>query len=286
MQTIILQGREIAVRIEEELKFKSQAQEKKLGRRPHLVSVLVGEDGSSKVYIKSQSKLAQRLNIEFELKELPQDISQGGLEEEIKNLGLKNTVDGVIIQMPLPGHLDSRKALDALDPGKDAEGLHPENLGRLFFPEAVIVPPTAASVMILLEETKVDLYGKEVIIVGHSEIVGKPLSLLLLNKFATTTVCHIGTFRAGFLESHLRRAEILIVAVGKPHFVNGLSLKDGVIVIDVGINRMGDKIVGDVDSETVKNKASFVTPVPGGVGALTPVMLMKNLLNLIEYKNR
>lgn len=285
MQTIVLDGRKIADEIVEELKFKSQAQEKKLGRKPYLVSVLVGEDCASKVYMKSQMKLAQRLNIEFELKELPQNISQSALEEDIENLCLKNTVDGIIIQMPLPAHLDSRKVVAGLDPRKDAEGLHHENLGRLFFPEAKIIPPTAASVMALLEDTKIDLYGKEIVIVGHSEIVGKPLSLLLLNKFATTTVCHIGTSRAGLLESHLSRAEILIVAVGKPHFIKGSSLKDGVIVIDVGINKLAGKVVGDVDFEGVRDKASFITPVPGGVGSLTPAMLMRNFLNLVEMRN-
>lgn len=282
MQTLILEGKTIAAQLEEELKLKAETQKKKLGRSPHLASLSVSDDKASLVYLKSQSKLAARIGIEYSVKELPPNISQNDLNAEIQLLNKKHIIDGVIIQMPLPAHLDAKKAINVLDPKKDAEGLHSENLGALFFSEAKIVPPTPAAVMRLLEATGKDLYGKEVVIVGHSEIVGKPLSLLLLNKFATVTVCHIGTSQAGFLEGHLRRAEILIVAVGKANFIKGLSLKEGVIVIDVGINRVEGKITGDVDFDSARERASVITPVPGGVGALTPVMLMKNLLNLVD----
>ncbi len=282
MEGPILYGKDIAVKIEEELKKQVEVQKRKLGRTPQLTTIVAAEDSASKVYLASQAKVAARLGIEFDFQKLPGDISQDNLEKEIQSLNRNQAVDGVLIQMPLPAHLDPKRAINFLSPDKDVEGLHPQNLGRLFFLEPKIIPPTVAGVMAMLEETKIDLRGKEVVIVGHSEIVGKPLSLLLLNKLATTTVCHIGTSGAGHLEMHLKKAEILIVAVGKPRFIKGSSLKKGVVVIDVGINKENGKLVGDVDFETAKEKASFITPVPGGMGALTPVMLMRNLLRLTQ----
>jgi methylenetetrahydrofolate dehydrogenase (NADP+)/methenyltetrahydrofolate cyclohydrolase len=156
--------------------------------------------------------------------------------------------------------------------------MHPANIGKIVFGKAKILPCTPAAVMELLKETGIDLYGKEVVIVGHSEIVGKPLSLLLLEKFATVTVCHIGTSQAGKLAEHVSKAEILIVAVGKANLIKGDLVKEGAIVIDVGINRVGDKIVGDVEFEAAEKRASWITPVPGGVGPLTVTMLMRNLV--------
>jgi len=278
----ILYGKDIAVKIEEELKKQVEVKKRKLGRTPQLTTIVAAEDSASKVYLASQAKVAARLGIEFDFQKLPGDISQDNLEKEIQSLNRNQAVDGVLIQMPLPAHLDPKRAINFLSPDKDVEGLHPQNLGRLFFLEPKIIPPTVAGVMAMLEEIKIDLRGKEVVIVGHSEIVGKPLSLLLLNKLATTTVCHIGTSGAGHLEMHLKKAEILIVAVGKPRFIKGSSLKKGVVVIDVGINKENGKLVGDVDFKTAKEKASFITPVPGGIGALTPVMLMRNLLRLTQ----
>lgn len=282
MEGRILRGKDIAIKIEEELKKQVGANKGKLGRAPQLRTVIVTEDSASKVYLAQQAKVAARLGIEFDFQKLPCDISQDNLEKEIQSLNLNPAVDGVLIQMPMPAHLNAKRAINFLTPDKDVEGLHPQNLGRLFFLEPKIIPPTVAGVMAMLEEAKIDLQGKEVVIVGHSEIVGKPLSLLLLNKLATTTVCHIGTSGAGHLATHLKRAEILIVAVGKPRFIKGSSLRKGVVIIDVGINKENGKLVGDVDFETAREKASFITPVPGGVGALTPVMLMKNLLRLTQ----
>ena len=180
--------------------------------------------------------------------------------------------------MPLPSQIDYKKISQFVRPEKDVEGMHPANIGKIVFGKATILPCTPAAVMELLKETGADLYGKEVVIVGHSEIVGKPLALLLLDKFATVTVAHIGTSKAGKLEEHVRRAEVLIVAVGKAGIIKGEWIKEGAIVIDVGINRVGDKIVGDVEFETAEKRASYITPVPGGVGPLTVTMLMRNLV--------
>jgi len=162
--------------------------------------------------------------------------------------------------------------------------MHPANIGKIVFGKANILPCTPAAIMELLKEVGVDLYGKEVVIVGHSEIVGKPLALLLLEKFATVTVCHIGTSKAGKLEEHVSKAEVLIVAVGKAGIIKGEWIKEGAIVIDVGINRVGDKIVGDVEFETAEKRASYITPVPGGVGPLTVTMLMRNVVEAAKLQ--
>ncbi|MFA5500758.1 MAG: bifunctional 5,10-methylenetetrahydrofolate dehydrogenase/5,10-methenyltetrahydrofolate cyclohydrolase, partial [Candidatus Omnitrophota bacterium] len=167
-------------------------------------------------------------------------------------------------------------------PEKDAEGMHPENLGRILLGQYKIGPCTAMAVMELLEASKIDLYGKEAVIVGHSEIVGKPLALMLLNKFATTTVCHIATGERGALADHVKRAEVLIVAVGKAGIVKGEWVKEGAVVIDVGINKVADKIVGDVEFEEASARAAFITPVPGGVGPLTTTILMRNVVELFR----
>jgi methylenetetrahydrofolate dehydrogenase (NADP+)/methenyltetrahydrofolate cyclohydrolase len=192
----------------------------------------------------------------------------------------------MIIQMPLPQQIDYKKISQFILPEKDAEGMHPANIGKIVFGKARILPCTPAAVMELLNSTGIDLYGKEAVVVGHSEIVGKPLCLLLLEKFATVTVCHIGTSKAGKLEEHVRKAEILIVAVGKAGLIKGEWVKDGAIVIDVGINRVADKIVGDVEFEGAEKHASYITPVPGGVGPLTVTMLMRNLVEAARLQKR
>jgi methylenetetrahydrofolate dehydrogenase (NADP+)/methenyltetrahydrofolate cyclohydrolase len=170
--------------------------------------------------------------------------------------------------------------MNAIAPEKDAEGMHPENLGKVLLGSFSVAPCTAQAALTLIESTAINLYGKEAVIVGHSEIVGKPLSMLLLNKFATTMVCHIATGERGVLPEHVKRAEILVVAVGKAGLIKGEWIKEGAIVIDVGINRVGEKIVGDVEFEKAFERAAFITPVPGGVGPLTVTMLMRNVVNL------
>ena len=186
--------------------------------------------------------------------------------------------------MPLPAQIDYKKISENILPDKDIEGMHPANIGKMIFGKARLVPCTPAAAMELINASGVDLYGKGVVIVGHSEIVGKPLALLLLEKFATVTVCHIGTSKAGKLEEHIRRAEVLIVAVGKAGLIKGELIKEGAIVIDVGINRVGDKIVGDVEFEAAEKRASYITPVPGGVGPLTVTMLMRNLVEAAKLQ--
>ncbi|MEI6631463.1 MAG: bifunctional 5,10-methylenetetrahydrofolate dehydrogenase/5,10-methenyltetrahydrofolate cyclohydrolase [bacterium] len=270
----LLEGKPIAERIKEDIK----QQVASFGRPIVLASVQVGENAGAEAYARSQKKAAEGLGIEYRFQKLPQDTTEEALIAFIQGLNSDKSVNGMIIQMPLPSQIDYKKISQFILPQKDAEGMHPANIGKIVFGKAAILPCTAAAVMELLKESGVDLYGKEVVVVGHSEIVGKPLALLLLEKFATTTVCHIGTSKAGKLEEHVRAAEILVVAVGKAGLIKGEWIKEEAIVIDVGINRVAEKIVGDVEFEEAQKRASMITPVPGGVGPLTVTMLMRNVV--------
>ena len=276
----LLEGKPIAEKIKEQIKQEVQS----LKQKPVLAGIQVGENAGAAAYVKSQTKLAENLGIVYQLHKLDQQVSESSLIGSIKKLNAEKRVNGIIIQMPLPNHIDYKKISQYIFPEKDVEGMHPANIGKILFGKAVMLPCTPAAVMELLKETGVDLYGKEVVVVGHSEIVGKPLSLLLLDKFATVTVCHIGTSKVGKLEEHVKKAEVLIVAVGKAGLIKGEWIKEGAIVIDVGINRVGDKIVGDVEFEEAEKHASFITPVPGGVGPLTVTMLMRNLVEAAKLQ--
>jgi methylenetetrahydrofolate dehydrogenase (NADP+)/methenyltetrahydrofolate cyclohydrolase len=276
----LLEGKPLAEKIKEEIKAQIQA----LGIKPVLASVLVGENAGAEAYVKSQSKAAENLGIVYQFHKLDAATTEVALIEFIKKLNSDKNVNGIIIQMPLPAQIDYKKISQFISAEKDVEGMHPANIGKIVFGKAKILPCTPAAVMELLNSTGVDLYGKEVVIVGHSEIVGKPLALLLLEKFATVTVAHIGTSKAGKLEEHIKKAEVLIVAVGKAGLIKGDLVKEGAIVIDVGINRVDGKIVGDVEFEAAEKKASYITPVPGGVGPLTVTMLMRNLVEAAKLQ--
>lgn len=285
MDAKLLEGKTIAGKIKEELKKEVESLKKEHGSSPKLVSIQVGENAASAVYIKSQIKTAENLGIEYELKTLSSSATQDGLIKEVETLNGNKDVSGIIVQLPLPKGIDHRRVMSAIAPEKDAEGMHPENLGHVLLGDAKLAPCTARAAMELIESTGVKLYGKEAVIVGHSEIVGKPLSMLLLNKFVTTTVCHIATGERGVLPEHVKKAEILVVAVGKAGLVKGDWIKEGAIVIDVGINRVGDKLVGDVEFEKAKERAVYITPVPGGIGPLTVTMLMRNVVSAFKIQN-
>jgi methylenetetrahydrofolate dehydrogenase (NADP+)/methenyltetrahydrofolate cyclohydrolase len=276
----LLEGKVLAEKIKEEIKMQAQSMNKKLV----LASVLVGDNAGAESYVKSQKKTAENLGIEYQFHKLVAETSETSLIEFIQKLNSDKSINGIIIQMPLPSHIDYKKISEFILPQKDVEGMHPNNIGKILFGKSKILPCTPAAVIELLKSTGIDLYGKEVVIVGHSEIVGKPLALLLLEKFATVTVCHIGTSKANKLEEHVRKAEILIVAVGKAGLIKGDLVKEGAIVIDVGINRVADKIVGDVEFEGAEKRASYITPVPGGVGPLTVTMLMRNLVEAAKLQ--
>lgn len=274
----LLKGKPIADKIKENLK----SQISKFTSAPKLVALQIGENQVSEVYIKNQKKQAELLGIEYELKRLQVPVTQRDIEAVISELNKDEKVTAVIVQLPLPKHINAKALVNLINPLKDAEGMHPANLGKLLLGTYSIGPCTAMGIMKLLESTGINLYGKEAVCVGHSEIVGKPLSLMLLNKFATTCVCHIATGERGALAEHVKKAEILIVAVGKAGLVKGEWIKEGSIVIDVGINRVEGKIVGDVEFEEASKRASFITPVPGGVAPLTTAILMRNVVELYK----
>jgi methylenetetrahydrofolate dehydrogenase (NADP+) / methenyltetrahydrofolate cyclohydrolase len=276
----LLEGKPIAEKIKEEIKQAITA----LGKKPILASVQVGDNAGAEAYARSQKKTAEALGIEYQFHKLGQDTSEGALIEFVQRLNTDKSINGIIIQMPLPAQIDYKRISQFILPDKDVEGMHPANMGKIVFGKAKILPCTPAAVVELLNSCCPDLYGKEVVIVGHSEIVGKPLALLLLEKFATVTVCHIGTSKAGKLEAHVKNAEILIVAVGKAGLIKGDWVKQDAVVIDVGINRVGDKIVGDVEFEEASKRACCITPVPGGVGPLTVTMLMRNLVEAAKLQ--
>jgi len=278
----LLEGKPLAEKIKEDIR----KQVSSLKNKPVLASIMAGENAGAAAYVKSQAKTAESLGIEYRLQSLPQDTSEASLIDLIRKLNSDNSVNGIIIQMPLPAHIDYRKISQFIDPDKDIEGMHPANIGKLLFGKAKLIPCTAASAMELINSSGIELYGKEAVVVGHSEIVGKPLALLLLDKFATVTVCHIGTSKAGKLEEHVKKAEVLIVAVGRAGLIKGEWVKEGAVVIDVGINRVADKIVGDVEFEAAEKRAAYITPVPGGVGPLTVTMLMRNLVEAAKSQQQ
>jgi len=277
MSAQLIQGKEIANAIKEDVK-KQLEELKGKGISPKLVAVQVGENPASAVYVKMQKKSCEKMEISYELKELPSDTSMEKIISFIENLNQDNQVTGIILQLPLPSGMDVKEVQSKISPAKDVEGVNPANMGWIVYGKPGLAPCTAMAVKTLIESTKVDLYGKEVVMVGHSDIVGKPVALLLVDKFATVSICHIGTSDKGMLESHVRRAEILIVAVGRANLIPGDWVKEGAIVIDVGINRVGDKLVGDVEFEVAKEKAGWITPVPGGVGPVTTAILLRNVI--------
>jgi len=302
MAATLLQGEKVASEIKDGLK-KDIEDLKAKGTVPYLVAVQVGENAASRVYIRQQQKSCEQVGIEYELKELPDSTSQSKLLDFIETLNQDNTVTGIILMMPLPKDIDARQVQIKISPDKDVEGMHPANMGKLVYGEMGLAPCTARAAVELLKSSGVELKGKEVVVVGHSEIVGKPITLMLLAsqmESPTPTVCHIAT---GDLAFHTKRADILFVAVGKPGLIQADMVKDGVIVIDIGINRVPvtdengnpvlnekgkpkKKIVGDVDFEGIKEKASFITPVPGGVGPMTTTMLLYNTVESAKRKQK
>jgi methylenetetrahydrofolate dehydrogenase (NADP+)/methenyltetrahydrofolate cyclohydrolase len=258
MSAQILDGKILAAKLKEELKSRIASLKQTSGQVPALVSIVVGDDAGSQSYALSQQRAAQSLGIDYRLLQLPQSTTQAQLLERISQLNKDNHTHGLIVNKPLPKGFDFSICADAIDKHKDIERIN-------------MCTPAAA--VELLKSAGVSLAGKEAVVLGRSEIVGKPVAVMLLKEDITVTVCHSKTID---LPGHVRRADIVIAAIGKPLFVKGDWIKPGAIIIDVGINQVDGKIVGDVDFESVKSKAGFVTPVPGGVGPVTSVILMQN----------
>jgi methylenetetrahydrofolate dehydrogenase (NADP+)/methenyltetrahydrofolate cyclohydrolase len=269
----LIDGKVISKAVKEDVRGRVEALISK-GIRPGLATVLVGEDPSSHVYVRNKQRTCEELGMYTVGHNLPATTSQSDLLALIKRLNDDPAIHGILVQLPLPKPLRSEPILNAMSPDKDVDGLHPFNMGKLLMGEPRFVPCTPAGMMAMLDYHKLPIEGKTAVVVGRSNLVGKPAALLLLHRHATVTVCHSKTPN---LAEVCRRADILVAAIGKAHFITADMVKDGAVVIDVGINRLPDgKLVGDVDSAAVASKASWITPVPGGVGPMTIAMLMSN----------
>lgn len=244
------------------------------GVTPGLAVVIVGEDPASQVYVRNKHKACDEAGIRSFSYELPDTTTQDELLALVHELNARDDVHGILVQFPLPAHLDEDAVIEAISLDKDVDGFHPESIGRLVVGKDTFVSCTPAGVMVLLEESGIDLTGKDVVVVGRSNNVGKPAALLALARNATVTMCHS---RTRDLADHVRAAEVVIVAIGRPEMIEGDWIREGAVVIDIGMNRTGDgRFVGDVEFETAKERASAITPVPGGVGPMTIAMLLEN----------
>lgn len=281
METNILNGKFLASIIKEEIKYELFELQKR-GIKPCLSVILVGENPSSQKYVSIKEKTCKELGIESVLFKLPNNSEEEELENLIDELNNNPSINGILIQLPLPNHLNQNKILQKIDPIKDVDGFTPYCLGRLLTDNPLFIPCTPKGILKMLEVHDIQIEKKNAVVVGRSIIVGKPLSLLLLRRNATVTICHSKTEN---LSEITKKADILCVAIGKPHFITADMVKEGAVVIDVGINVIyNGKVVGDVDFDSVKNKASYITPVPGGVGPMTIAMLMENTLHAVKLQ--
>ena len=271
----IIDGRAIAATLRQQIAADTE-QLKSRGITPGLAVVLVGEDPASRVYVSMKEKACAQTGIYSDEHKLPAQTTEAQLLALIDELNRDERIDGILVQLPLPGHIDESKVLEAISPAKDVDGFHPYNVGRLVTGKPLFQPCTPYGVMKMLEFSGVDLTGKEVVVVGRSNIVGKPVALMCLAKHATVTLCHS---RTRDLAEQVRRADVVIAAVGRPEMIKGDWIKEGAVVIDVGVNRVGEKkLVGDVEFAAAAERASAITPVPGGVGPMTITMLLYNTL--------
>ena len=274
----IIDGKAISTALKEELKVKVDAL-KEQGIEPCLAVILVGEDPASTVYVNNKKKACEFIGIKSLSYELPESTTQDELLALIDKLNADDGVNGILVQLPLPKHIDEDAVIQAISPKKDVDGFHPQSVGALCIGQKGFVSCTPAGIIELLKRSNVEIEGKECVIIGRSNIVGKPMSLLMLRENATVTVCHSRTKN---LKEVTRRADILIVAIGKPKMITAEYVKEGAVVIDVGIHRLeGKKLCGDVDFDTVAEHTSMITPVPGGVGPMTIAMLMKNCVDSV-----
>ena len=285
---LILSGKDVSSSVYKGLSERIHALREK-GITPGLAVVLVGEDPASQVYVRSKTRTFKKLDLFTQTYRLPKDTRQDELLGLIKELNNDNSYHGILVQLPLPKHIESDKVINAIDPKKDVDGFHPENAGLLAIGRPRFIPCTPKGIMRILEQYKIDLNGKHVVVVGRSNIVGRPISILTSMKMdganATTTICHSGTPN---IQYHTKTADVIIVALGVPSFLDHEMIKKDAVVIDVGINRIdadnqkGYKLVGDADWQSIEKKASAATPVPGGVGPMTIAMLVENTVEAAE----
>lgn len=281
---VLLDGKILSAKIKEEVKVEVTQIVKEKNITPGLAVILVGNDAASATYVASKAKACKDAGIYSVVHEMPESITQEELLETINMMNNNPKLDGILVQLPLPKHIDTTTVLEAINPLKDVDGFHPYNVGRMVSNLDSFLPATPFGVMRMFEEHNIELSGKDVVVIGSSDIVGKPMASLLINKKATVTVCNS---RTKDLKAHTSKADIVIIAVGVPFLLKADMVKDGAIVIDVGINRLDTgKLVGDADFEGLKNKCSFLTPVPGGVGPMTIAMLLKNTIKAANLRDK
>lgn len=276
---VLIDGKKVSGEIRNRLADEIQKLKKKTGKTPGLATVLVGDDPASAVYVRNKNKICGELGFQSFEQKLSADTSEEKLLQLVGELNSNKDVHGILVQLPLPDQIDSEKILQAIDPKKDVDGFHPVNVGKLVVGNALLTPCTPTGIIALLDRYDIEISGKHAVIIGRSNIVGKPISILLLHRNATITICHSRTQN---LEEVIRSADILVAAVGRANFVTDEMVSEGTVVIDVGINRVDGKLTGDVDFEPVSKKASHITPVPGGVGPMTIALLMENTLKAFK----
>ena len=273
----IIDGKLVSSKIRETLAGEIDAFRSEYGFGPGLAVVIVGRDPASLVYVRNKKRACEQVGINSYEVALPEDVSEAELLECIARLNADNSVNGILVQLPLPKHINEEKVINAIDPDKDVDAFHPINVGKIMIGNYTFLPCTPAGIIDLLDYYNIDVSSKKCVVLGRSNIVGKPMAQLLIQRNGTVTVCHS---RTKDIESEISTADILVVAIGKPEFVKGSMLKPGAVVIDVGINRLSDgRLVGDVDFAGASEVASYITPVPGGVGPMTITTLLINTLN-------
>ena len=281
---VLLDGKILSAKIKEEVKVEVTQIVKEKNITPGLAVILVGNDAASATYVASKAKACKDAGIYSVVHEMPESITQEELLDTINMMNNNPKLDGILVQLPLPKHIDTTTVLEAINPLKDVDGFHPYNVGRMVSNLDSFLSATPFGVMRMFEEHNIELSGKDVVVIGSSDIVGKPMASLLINRKATVTVCNS---RTKDLKAHTSKADIVIIAVGVPYLLKEDMVKDGAIVIDVGINRLDTgKLVGDADFEGLKNKCSFLTPVPGGVGPMTIAMLLKNTIKASKLRDK
>ncbi|MFD2116056.1 bifunctional methylenetetrahydrofolate dehydrogenase/methenyltetrahydrofolate cyclohydrolase FolD [Paenibacillus yanchengensis] len=275
MSAQIINGKEVSLQVREQL-IAETAQLKEQGVTPGLAVILVGEDAGSKVYVASKERTCKEIGFYSEVHRLPEQTSEQQLLQLIETLNGQDTIHGILVQLPLPAHINEKEIIDAIDVKKDVDGFHPQSVGNLVIGDNSLLPCTPAGVIELIKHSGVEIAGKHAVVIGRSNIVGKPMAMLLLRENATVTICHSKTVN---MEEIASKADILVVAIGKSKAIDSKFVKPGAVVIDVGMNRLDNgKLAGDVDYDDCLATAGYITPVPGGVGPMTITMLMKNTL--------
>ncbi len=279
----LIDGKQISANVKEQVRIETEQLKEKHGIQPALAVVIVGNDPASRVYVNNKKKACELVGFKSFEYALPEDTTQEELLELVHTLNEDSNVNGILVQLPVPKQIDDKAIIQAISPEKDVDAFHAENVGQIMIGDYKFLPCTPAGVMELIDSTGVEISGKKCVVIGRSNIVGKPMAMLLLHRSGTVAICHSRTVD---LPSITREADILVAAVGKANFVTGDMVKEGAVVIDVGMNRLENgKLCGDVNFAEVEPKASYITPVPGGVGPMTIAMLMKNTLTATKLQN-